>query len=274
MRDLNTSKENTWCTGCGNFGILSAVKKSITALAEEGRPLSRIVMSCGIGCHGKMFDYLNLSGVFGLHGRALATAQGMKLANPDLDIICFGGDGDSMGEGLEHTLFAAKRNADITLILHNNGNYGLTTGQASPLAKLGYKGLSTPYGNVEMPFHPVSLLMEAGASFVARSYSAKIEHLSEMIIKAVKHKGFSFVEVLQPCVSYNNTYKLYNEKCRIFSHLPNSDDEAIALAKDPDFYQLGIFRQIERAAYHQELPGMDKELSKEDRLKYLKDNYQ
>ncbi|MCD8480962.1 MAG: thiamine pyrophosphate-dependent enzyme [Candidatus Cloacimonetes bacterium] len=157
---------------------------------DEGLALADIAITCGIGCHGKIFDYLNLSGVYGLHGRALATAQGIKLANPKLHVISFGGDGDSLGEGLEHTLFAAKRNIDITLILHNNGTYGLTTGQASPLSYTGYKGLSTPLGNVENPFNPITLLMEAGASFVARAYSAKIDHLSGLIQQAVRHKAF------------------------------------------------------------------------------------
>lgn len=249
MRNFNTGKENTWCPGCGNFGILASVKKAIISLADGGIPLEDIVITCGIGCHGKIFDYLNISGIYGLHGRALATAEGIKLANPRLKVISFGGDGDSMGEGLEHTLFAAKRNIDITLILHNNGNYGLTTGQASPLSQLGFKGLSTPQGNIEKPFHPVNLLIEAGASFVARGYSARMEHLQEMIIKGVQHKGFSFIEVLQPCVSYNNTYELYNSHCQIMDSIPENDDVARALAKDEEHIYLGVFKAEERPEY-------------------------
>lgn len=255
MRKLNTAKENTWCVGCGNFGILAATKKAITALYDDGMKLSDFVITCGIGCHGKIFDYLNISGVYGLHGRALATAQGIKLANPNLHVLSFGGDGDSLGEGLEHTLFAAKRNMDITLILHNNGNYGLTTGQASPLSNTGFKGLSTPMGNIEAPFSPVTLLAEAGATFIARGYSAKIDHLSEMILLGIKHKGFSFIEVLQPCVSYNNTYQLYNDNCVMLNGIPPDDFELIKLAKDASAHYLGIFKQIDRPVYHESLYG-------------------
>lgn len=261
MRNLISSKENTWCIGCGNFGIFAAVRKCIKTLHEEGTPLADIVMTSGIGCHGKIFDYLDISGIYGLHGRALATAQGVKLANPNLNVITFGGDGDSLGEGLEHTLFAAKRNMDITLILHNNGNYGLTTGQASPLSDFGYKGLSTPFGNVEKPFNAISLLLEAGASFVARGYSAKIDHLAGILHQAIRHKGFSFVEVLQPCVSYNNTYQLYNEHTAFLDALPSDIEHARALAKDHEKQYLGIFHNETRAVYHEliapAIPAMD-----------------
>lgn len=259
MRDLGTNKENTWCSGCGNFGILTATKKAIASLVDSGICLSDIVITCGIGCHGKIFDYLNVSGFYGLHGRAIATAQGIKLANPQLHVISFGGDGDSLGEGLEHTLFAAKRNSDLTLILHNNGNYGLTTGQASPLSDYGYRGLSTPKGNIEHPFTPVSLLIEVGATFVARCYSAKIDHLRDTIVKAVHHKGFSFIEVLQPCVSYNNTYQHYNEKIRMLQDTPQSDLEAIALAKERETVFLGIFKETNKPTYHEQLLKLDSE---------------
>lgn len=269
MRSLISPKENTWCVGCGNFGIFSAVRKCIQRLVEEGHPLENIVMTSGIGCHGKTFDYLNISGVYGLHGRALATAQGIKLANPKLHIITFGGDGDSLGEGLEHTLFAAKRNMDVTLILHNNGNYGLTTGQASPLSGIGYKGLSTPQGNVEQPFNAISLLMEAGATFVARAYSARIDQLSEILHKAILHKGFSFVEVLQPCVSYNNTYQLYNEHTSLLNEIPGDTETARKLAKDPHTFYLGVFRQEQARVYHEEVISPTSVMNYEQRIRYL-----
>lgn len=272
MRRLTTAKEISWCPGCGNFGIFAAVKKAIIRLNEAGTPMANIVMTSGIGCHGKIFDYLNLSGIYGLHGRALPTAQGIKLANPELIVISFGGDGDSLGEGLEHTLFAAKRNMDITLILHNNGNYGLTTGQASPLSSVGYKGLSTPRGNPEIPFEPIPLLMEAGATFAARGYSAKLDHLADLLYQAISHKGFSFVEILQPCVSYNNTYQLYNSSTRMLAGLPKDETEAIHLAKDKDVNYLGVFCQKQRTVYHEALYGGEKPpaMSYEQRIEILK----
>lgn len=269
MSNLTTTKENTWCPGCGNFGIFAAVKNSIKSLVDQGEAMENIVMSCGIGCHGKMFDYLNISGIFGLHGRAVSSASGIKIANPKLKVIVFGGDGDSMGEGLEHTLFAAKRNIDLTLILHNNGTYGLTTGQASPLSETGYRGLSTPQGNVESPFHSLGLLMEAGAGFVARAYSARIPQLTQIITQAVLHKGFSFIEVLQPCVSYNNTYDLYNSKTKNLEKLPESYDEAIRLAKDQNDIYLGIFRQEERAVFDLEVQSKAKSMDRAQRLAHL-----
>jgi len=255
MRDLGTGKENTWCTGCGNFGILNAFKKALTAMVDEGKKLSDIVITCGIGCHGKIFDYLALSGIYGLHGRGTATAQGIKLANPQLKVISFGGDGDSLGEGLEHTLFAAKRNMDITLILHNNGNYGLTTGQFSPLSEPGYKGLSTPSGSIERPFRAIPLLLEAGASFVARGFSANPEHLAALIKAGIEHKGFSFIEVMQPCVSYNNNYSYLNQHVKLLEIIPSSSMQAIELANDPEHVYLGIFARQNLPVYHEQLFG-------------------
>jgi 2-oxoglutarate ferredoxin oxidoreductase subunit beta len=255
MRDLSTPKANTWCTGCGNFGILSSFKKAVEKLVEGGIKLDDIAITCGIGCHGKIFDYLNISGMYCLHGRALATAQGIKLANSALTVISFGGDGDSLGEGLEHTLFAAKRNMDITLILHNNGNYGLTTGQFSPISPRGYKGLSTPKGSIERPFSPIPLLMEAGATFLARSYTAQPAHLTDTIIKAICHKGFSFVEVLQPCVSYNNTYQYFNQHVKVLDIVPAKVSMAVELAKNTEDVYIGVFREEQAAVYHEALYG-------------------
>ena len=256
MRSFDTGKANTWCPACGNYGILNAIKMALTQLAENGLDLSTLVMTTGIGCHGKIFDYLNLSGIYGLHGRGVATASGIKIGNPDLKVISFGGDGDSMGEGLEHTLFAAKRNVDMSLFLHNNGNYGLTTGQFSPLSPVGYKGLSSPGGNVEQPFEAVPLLLIAGASFVARAYSANPKHLSLVMQEAIMHPGFAFVEIIQPCVSYNNSYQYYNGRTQIMEDIPSDLFDAIRLAQNPDHTHLGIYRKGEQPNFEQQIPGL------------------
>lgn len=273
MRDLNTHKDNTWCTGCGNFGILNAVKKAITNLNEDGTKLADIAITTGIGCHGKIFDYLALNGIYGLHGRGTATASGIKLANPMLKVISFGGDGDSLGEGLEHTLFAAKRNMDITLVLHNNGNYGLTTGQFSPLSRIGYKGLSTPSGSIERPFRPVPLLLETGATFVARGFSAKPDHLANLIVQAVNHNGFSFIEVMQPCVSYNNNYAELNSRIKMLETLPLNNGMAVELASNEEHIYLGVFCKQEYPCYHESLYGdnapLKTRLGKEQRIALL-----
>lgn len=256
MKNLQTNAENTWCRGCGNFGILKTVQNTLKKIETESNSLANFVMTTGIGCHGKIFDYLNLSGVYALHGRGVATAHGIKTAQPKLNVISFGGDGDSMGEGLAHTLFAAKRNSNITVLLHNNGNYGLTTGQYSPLSTAGHRGPSLPTGSFEKPFHPIGMLMEAGATFTARVYSAKIPHFEAVLKQAIEHKGFSFVEILQPCVSYNNTYQFYNKNVEIMDNEPTTYEEALSEAKKTEVIKLGIFYKKSEPTY-QDFAALD-----------------
>ncbi|MHA1525661.1 MAG: thiamine pyrophosphate-dependent enzyme [Promethearchaeota archaeon] len=276
MDDLGTYAENTWCPGCGNFGILNAFKKAVLKLEDKGIKRKNIVISSGIGCSAKIFDYLNLSGVYGLHGRDMATLQGIKFANPDLKCITFSGDGNAMGEGLSHVLFAAKRNADITIIMHNNGVYALTTGQVTPITNKGWKGPSTPRGSVEEPFKPLSLLLEAGASFLARGYTTKIDHLADLMVAAIEHEGFSFIDVLQPCVSFNNTYKLYNEIVEVLDYEPKTYEEALQLAKRRDKLPIGVIYRTKKPVFHNELYGEDhnpitKRMQRPERIAKLKE---
>jgi 2-oxoglutarate ferredoxin oxidoreductase subunit beta len=254
--DLATTAEITWCPGCGNFGILNAVKKAVKTLVGHGIKREYIIISSGIGCHGKIFDYLNLSGLYSIHGRSMATVQGMKLANPALRVIDFVGDGDAFGEGLAHLLFAAKRNADITVIVHDNGTYALTTGQFSPTSARGFGGPSTPQGSIEDPFNPLSLLLEVGATFVARGYAGKVDHLADLIVKAVEHEGFSFIDVLQPSVVFHDTYKEYNAEVEILDEIPKSFEEAIQRARDvKEKIPVGIFYQTSKPVFHKALYG-------------------
>jgi 2-oxoglutarate/2-oxoacid ferredoxin oxidoreductase subunit beta len=273
---LSTPVENTWCPGCGNFGILNAVKKAVKILEEHGVKQDHLIMASGIGCHGKIFDYLNLSGFYSLHGRSIATIQGIKLANPSLQLIDFAGDGDALGEGLSHLMFAAKRNADITVLIHNNGTYALTTGQFSPTSEKGFMGPSSPAGNVEEPFNPLTLLMEAGATFVARGYAGKIDHLAGLIVQAVEHEGFSCIDILQPSVVFNNSYKEYNERVHIIESAPTTYEDAMKLAKTKgEQILIGIFYQIKKPLFHQELYGdwnpVEKKISKDERRKIVKE---
>lgn len=274
MDDLTTCAENTWCPGCGNFGLFGAFKKAVKVLDEKGVPKDKIMISAGIGCHGKIFDYLKLSGLYSIHGRSMSTVQGMKIANPDLKVVTFAGDGDALGEGIAHMLFAAKRNADITVIMHDNGVYGLTTGQFTPTSDKGFKGPSTPKGSVEEPFNPLSLMLEAGATFVARGYPVKLQHLAEIMVQAVLHEGFSFVDVLQPCVSFNDTYQRYNKLVEILDQTPGSYDEAVSVAKRTDRLPLGIIYKKEKPSYHKALMGdrnpVKDRLSREERIKRVK----
>ena len=210
-KDLASGAANTWCPGCGNFSILAATRAVLAGLEEEGSPLEDVVLVSGIGCHAKIVDYLNVNSFYSLHGRTIPAATAIKIANPDLKVICFSGDGDSLAEGLEHLIFAAKRNIDITLILHDNRVYGLTTGQYTPTSPSGFRGRSTPAGAVEPPLNPLELMLSSGATYIARGYSHGIEQLQQLFKEAILHKGFSFVDVLQVCVSYHNLYESYNQ---------------------------------------------------------------
>jgi 2-oxoglutarate ferredoxin oxidoreductase subunit beta len=272
--DLSTDAEITWCPGCGNFGILNALKKTVKKLEDKGVKQNHIIISSGIGCHGKIFDYVGLSGLYSIHGRSMASVQGMKLGNPDFKVIAFAGDGDAYGEGIAHMIFAAKRNADITVIVHDNGTYALTTGQFSPTSKKGFKGPSMPEGNVENPLNPLSLLLEAGASFVARGYAGKIEHLSDILVEAILHEGFSIVDVLQPSVVFNNTYKLYNEITEVISQPADSFEDAVRLVKQiGKKLPIGIFYNVKKPVFHKELMGtwnpVKNKLDKNERLKKI-----
>ena len=255
MTDLTTYAENTWCPGCGNFGILNAFRKAVSRLEAEGIPRSRLFISAGIGCHAKIFDYLALSGLYAIHGREMAVVQGMKLANPDLYVVAFGGDGDAFGEGIAHLIFAAKRNADMTLVIHDNGVYGLTTGQYTPTSIRGFKGPSTPAGSVEDPLDPLTLMLVAGATFVARGYSGRVPQLAELMKRAVLHRGFAFIDVLQPCVTFNDTYKEYNAKIEDATHDPADRDAALAVARQRDRLPLGVIYEAQKPVFHKELLG-------------------
>ncbi|RUM28172.1 MAG: 2-oxoacid:ferredoxin oxidoreductase subunit beta [Aquifex sp.] len=256
---LYTGAEITWCRLCGNFGILSAFAWAVEELVND-IPIENFVMVSGIGCHGKIVDYFNLNSFYSIHGRAPATATGIKLANPNLKVICFVGDGDIYAEGLDHLIFAAKRNTDITVIVHDNRAFSLTTGQFTPTSPSYFKGKSTPEGPPEDPINPVAIMLEAGATFVARGYSGYTQHLKDIIKEAIIHKGFSYVDVLQPCVVFYNTYELYNKlvyKLEDVGHDPSNYDEAYKRAKEWDYNSedkkipIGIFYKKEKVTYEE-----------------------
>lgn len=234
---LFTKKENTWCRWCGNFGIMSAFASAIENLIGSNKAtLESFVMVTGIGCHNKIADYFNLNSLIGLHGRAISVSEGIKLANKNLNVIAFVGDGDTYAEGIEHLIFAAKRNINITVIVHNNRDYALTTGQYTPTSPEGYRGKTTPFGNKEKPLNPLAIMFEAGATFIARAYSAYTDHLRDLMIEAILHKGFSIIDVLQPCVSFYNTYNFYNERVyKLLDHDPFSKERAYEKIKEWDY---------------------------------------
>ncbi|MCQ5376026.1 MAG: thiamine pyrophosphate-dependent enzyme [Methanomassiliicoccales archaeon] len=203
-----------WCPGCGNHAILAALQM---ALAELGLEPHQIVLVSGIGCSGKVPHFVKANGIHTLHGRTLPFAQGVKIANPDLEVIAIGGDGDGLGIGVGHLVNAGRRNVDMTYLIHDNGVYGLTKGQASPTLRLGLKVKAIPRPNINEAINPVMLAVSSGYTFVARGYAFDTKHLKEIIKEAVRHKGLALVDILQPCPTYNdiNTKDWYAGSDRI-----------------------------------------------------------
>ncbi len=258
MNKLETGAKNTWCPGCPNFGILTAVKKAISELMEKGFLREKFVFTTGIGCHGKIFDYLNLNSFYGLHGRCVATAQGIKLANPELKVLAFVGDGDAYNEGISHLIYAAKRNSDITVLVHNNRNFALTVSQFTATSPKGFKGSSTPKGSPEEPFNPLELMFSAGATFIARGYALKIDELKDLIIKAIEHKGLSFLEVLQPCITFFDNRKFYQERIYELENFDfSSKEKALEKVREWNYKDgegkipLGVFYKIEKPTFEE-----------------------
>ncbi len=192
---------NDWCPGCGDFGIISAIQMALSELQIQR---DKAVVFSGIGCSGKTAHFININGMHVPHGRLLTYAQGAKIANPELTVIGTAGDGDGLGIGAGHFVAAGRRNVDITYMIYDNGVYGLTKGQASPTLKLGEQTKSLPNPNPNYSVNPVGLAISSGFTFVARSYSYSIKHLVKTIVRAIKHKGLAFIQILQPCPTYND----------------------------------------------------------------------
>ncbi|KAF1083750.1 2-oxoglutarate oxidoreductase subunit KorB [Sporotomaculum syntrophicum] len=211
MSQLKTTAPVAWCPGCGNFEIMNSFIAVLEDMRNEGFPLENIIMVSGIGNHGKIVDYVQINSFNSIHGRAIPTAEAIKLANPDTKVVCFVGDGDTYAEGLEHLLFAAKRNIDITVVVHNNRTYALATAQFTPTTQQAYKASTMPYGAKESPFNPLELLLVSGATFIARGYPVKKEHFRKLLKDAIAHRGFSCIDTLQVCVTFNNLYETYNK---------------------------------------------------------------
>jgi len=236
QRELATNAKNTWCPGCGNFAILTSIKTVLKLLVDEGTPLEKVVLVSGIGCHAKIVDYVNVNSFYSIHGRVVPVAEAIKISNPDLKVIGFAGDGDAYGEGLEHLVFAAKRNIDITMMIHNNRVYGLTTGQYTPTSPQGFKGRSTPRGTLEAPLNPLELMLASGATFLARGYSGSLELLKRVFREAIFHKGFALVDVLQVCATFFNLYDYYNKKVyELKEHDPTDYGQVSAKIKEWDY---------------------------------------
>jgi 2-oxoglutarate ferredoxin oxidoreductase subunit beta len=213
VKDFKGRADPDWCPGCGDFGVLHALKQ---AIAELGLYPNEVLTISGIGCSSNLPGYINTYGMHTLHGRALAVATGAQLANHKLKVIVTGGDGDGYGIGGNHFLHTMRRNVDLTYIVMDNQVYGLTTGQVSPTSIRGMKTKSTPYGSVENPVNPIPLAIAGGATYVARGFTGQIRHLTELIKGGIQHKGFALIDTFSPCVTFNkdNTHEFFKQRTR------------------------------------------------------------
>ena len=245
--------ETAWCSGCGNFGILRAVKQ---ALVASGLEPHQVLFVSGIGQAAKAPHYLNANLFNGLHGRSLPVATGAKLANPQLVVIVESGDGCTYGEGGNHFLAAIRRNIDLTLLVHNNQVYGLTKGQASPTSEVGFVTKAQPEGVFAQPFNPVAVAVAMHAGFVARSFAGMLDHVAKMIQQAIAHRGLSLVDILQPCPSFNkvNTWEWYQRRCYVLpeDHDPTSWEAAMKVAYEwGDRIPVGIIYRNNRPPFEE-----------------------
>ncbi len=249
-----------WCPGCGNFGILNALKKALVELDIEPR---KVLMVSGIGQAGKLPHYTKGNVLNVLHGRTLPAAAGAKIANPELVVLAVGGDGDGYGEGGNHFLHSVRRNHDITYMVHNNQVYALTKGQASPTSDQGFVTKTTPHG-AYMPLNSLAVAIAAGGTFVARGFAGDIDHLTGLIKSGVQHRGFALIDILQPCVSFNhkNTNAWYKEriyKLEETAYEPSNRSAAIEKSQEwGDRIPVGVIYRQERAAFEDELPVLRK----------------
>lgn len=261
---------NNWCPGCGDFGILSAIQ---SALAQLQIPPYRVAVVSGIGCSGKTPHYIQAYGFHTLHGRALPAATGMKLANRDLTVLAVGGDGDGYGIGAGYFVNTGRRNVDFTYIVMNNAVYGLTKGQASPTLGRGIKTKSMPEPAIQEGINPIAMAVSAGYTFIARGYALDVKHLASIIAAGIRHRGTSFIDVLQTCPTYNDLmtkewfesgpgngsrlYKLESTGYDAKVHDPSNSDEVIAKKVQAversyewgDRIPIGVFYEIELPTY-------------------------
>jgi 2-oxoglutarate ferredoxin oxidoreductase subunit beta len=248
------SQDISWCPGCGNFAIRTIL---IEVLSELNLDPADVVLVSGIGQAAKMPHYVHANGFHTLHGRAVPIATGVKTANPELTVIAEGGDGDMYAEGGNHFIHGLRRNADITLLVHNNQVYGLTKGQASPTTMIGMKTPTQPEGVFEEPFNPLALAIASNAAFVARACSGHVDKTREVLRRAIQHRGFSLVDIFQPCVSFNklNTYDWYEQNtCWLEDHDPSNRESALQKAMETFPFPLGVFYQQDKKTFGENLP--------------------
>lgn len=261
FKDYRSDLKSVWCPGCGDFGVLNALTK---AFADLGLVRENTVVVSGIGCSSRLPGYVETYGFNSVHGRALPIATGIKLANPKLEVVVVGGDGDAFAIGAGHLPHAMRRNLDMAYVVMDNGIYGLTKGQMSPTSPLALKAKSTPYGSVDQPMEPLKLALAMGASWIGQGFSGEPKLLAELMVKAIAHKGFAFLNVFSPCVVFRgrDQYDLVREHGR---HLPADYDprdrmKAVELIEKKEIAMpLGVIYEEDRPTYEDRLAEMRKD---------------
>ena len=263
--NLNTNANPTWCPGCFNFQILAGIKMALAKQFEQGKNKEDFAIVSGIGCHAKIFDYLGLNGINSLHGRVLPACLGLKVGNPNLKVLGFSGDGDAYAEGMEHLIHSARYNSDFKYFVHNNQVFALTVGEPTPVTEQGFKDKTTPLGTTLIPINPIKLMLAAGATFVARVF-ADIKQIQEVFEEAQKHKGFAFIEIIQPCIIFHPDLrykdKMYN--LQESGHDKSNWEQAMKKAQEFDYNNLtdntkipmGIFYQAEKPTFEDAHPKL------------------
>lgn len=253
-KDFKSGVKPIWCPGCGDYGVLNGLTR---AFADLKLKPENVTVASGIGCSSRMPAFLNTYGIHGVHGRALPLATGIKLGKPETTVIAVGGDGDGFSIGGGHIPHAARRNVDLTYIVMDNSIYGMTKGQPSPTSPEGIVRKAAPYGAQERPLNPLLMVLSYGTPFVARAFTGKFKELVEIFKQAINYPGFAFVQVLSPCVTFNNTYKDYRNLTEALpeDHDPTDYKAAMNLAMETEKLYLGVvYRDPERRpAYSQRI---------------------
>ncbi len=251
--DFKSEVKPIWCPGCGDYHVLMALHRALAAL---GLPPERIAVVSGIGCSSRIPAYTTCYGFHGVHGRSLAVATGLKVARPDLTVLVASGDGDGYSIGGNHFLHACRRNVDLTYIVMDNHIYGMTKGQPSPTTEPDFDTALTPGGTGLRPFNPLVIALASGANFIARAYSGNPHETAAMIVEAIHHPGFSFVEILSPCVTYRPDQRAWKERVHPAPVMP-TDDAARAARRlmTDDGFNLGVLYRGDRAPYRPAAPA-------------------
>ncbi|MDG5786064.1 2-oxoacid:ferredoxin oxidoreductase subunit beta [Evansella sp. AB-P1] len=251
LKDLRGDTPS-WCPGCGHFSIMAGIQKAVVQLGYEPHEFAII---SGIGCSGKVSEYVRTNGFHTIHGRSVPVAQGVKMGNPDLKVIASGGDGDGYGIGLGHFVHASRRNIDMSYIVMDNNIYGLTKGQTSPRSEHGFVTKTTKEGNKEYPVDPVSTSLANGATFVAQAFAGDIKQMVDIIERAIEHKGFSHVNIYSPCVTFNkvNTYDFYKERLTKIEKPFEDRDEALAKVRELSGLVTGVLYEEKRPDFQGKL---------------------